>query len=56
MDEKIYKIIELINKEIGNVPVDENGFYSRGDAFLVVGLNRAKDIILKVAKEEKRGK
>ena len=55
MTEQIYKIIEKINKRIGEVPVDENGCYSRGDHMLVIGLSMAKDIVLEVAKEEKDG-
>ena len=51
MNELIYKIIERINKRTGEVPVDENGCYSRGDHMLVIGLSMAKDIVLKVAKE-----
>ena len=51
MTEQIYKIIEKINKRIGEVPVDESGCYSRGDHMLVIGLSMAKDIVLEVAKE-----
>ena len=53
MDEKFYKIMELINKEIGKVPVDEEGFYSRKNTLFIAGLERAKDIILRVVKEDK---
>ena len=51
MSEEAYKIIEKINKRIGEVPVDENGCYSRGDHMLVIGLSMAKDIVERVAKE-----
>lgn len=54
MSEKVYKIIEEINKEIGAVPVDESGCYSRGDHMIVIGLSMAKDIVLEVAKEAKQ--
>ena len=52
MTEQIYKIIEEINKEIGAVPVDREGFYSPGNQMFVAGLYRAKDIIQRIAKEE----
>lgn len=55
MTEQICKIIEKINKRIGEAPVDENGCYSRGDHMIVIGLSMAKDIVLEVAKEEKYG-
>ena len=51
MSEEAYKIIEKINKRIGEVPVDENGCYSRGNHMIVIGLSMAKDIVLEVAKE-----
>lgn len=54
MTKQIYKIIEEINKEIGAVPVDENGFYTPSNHRFVLGLYRAKDIVLEVAKEEKK--
>jgi len=52
--EQIYKIIEKINKRIGEVPVDENGCYSRGNHMIVIGLSMAKDIVLEVAKEAEK--
>lgn len=55
MSEEAYKIIEKINKRIGEVPVDENGCYSRGDHMLIIGLSMAKDIVLEVAKEAEHG-
>lgn len=55
MSEKVYKIIEEINKEIGAVPVDENGFYTPSNNRFVLGLYRAKDIIERVAKEAEHG-
>ena len=54
MNELIYKIIEDINREIGAVPVDREGFYSPGNQMFVTGLYRAKEIAEKVAKEEER--
>ena len=55
MTELIYKIIEGINKEIGAVPVDEDGFYSPGSQMFVAGLHRAKDIVQRIAKEAEHG-
>lgn len=55
MNEVIYKIIEAINKEIGAVPVDKDGFYSPGSQMFVAGLHRAKDIVERVAKEAEHG-
>ena len=52
MTEQIYKIIEEINKEIGAVPVDKDGFYSRGNQMFVMGLYRAKEVVERIAKEE----
>lgn len=54
MNELIYKIIEDINREIGAVPVDTDGFYSPGSNMFVAGLHRAKDIVEKAAKEAER--
>ena len=54
MDEKFYKIIELINKEIGSIPIDKEGFYSQTDTVFIAGLERAKEIILKTVKEDKK--
>ena len=54
MSEEAYKIIEKINKRIGEVPVDENGCYSRGNHMIVIGLSMAKDIVLEVAKEAEK--
>ena len=54
MTEQIYKIIEKINKRIGAVPVDREGFYSPGNQMFVMGLYRAKEVAEKVAKEEER--
>ena len=51
MTKQIYKIIEEINKEIGAVPVDKDGFYTPGNHMFVLGLYRAKDIVERVAKE-----
>lgn len=51
MSEEAYKIIERINKEIGAVPASPEGFYSQGSTMFIAGLNRAKDIVLEVAKE-----
>ena len=56
MTEQIYKIIEEINKEIGAVPVDKDGFYTPSNHRFVLGLYRAKDIIERVAKEADCGK
>ena len=55
MNEVIYKIIEEINKEIGAVPVDKDGFYSPGSQMFVAGLHRAKDIVQRIAKEAEHG-
>lgn len=54
MSEEVYKIIEEINKEIGAVPVEKDGFYTPGNHRFVLGLYRAKDIIERVAKEAKK--
>lgn len=54
MREEDYKIIERINKEISAVPVDAEGFYSQGSTMFIAGLNRAKDIVLEVAKGDDR--
>ena len=51
MSEEVYKIIEEINKEIGAVPVDENGFYTPSNHRFVLGLYRAKDIVERVVRE-----
>lgn len=51
MTELIYKIIEGINREIGAVPVDKEGFYSPRNQMFVAGLYRAKEIVEKVARE-----
>ena len=51
MTELIYKIIERINKEIGAVPVEKDGFYSPGSQMFVLGLYRAKEVVEKVARE-----
>ena len=51
MTEQIYKIIEEINREIGAVPVDKEGFYSPGNQMFVMGLYRAKEVAEKVARE-----
>lgn len=56
MEELIYKIIEGINREIGAVPVDKEGFYSPGSQMFVAGLYRAKDIVQRIAKEADDGK
>ena len=55
MNEVIYKIIEGINKEIGAVPVDKEGFYSLESQMFVAGLHRAKDIVQRIAKEAEHG-
>ena len=55
MNEVIYKIIEGINKEIGAVPVDKDGFYSPGNQMFVMGLYRAKEVVERVRKEEDHG-
>lgn len=55
MNEVIYKIIEEINKEIGAVPVDKDGFYSRGSQMFVAGLHRAKEVVERVRKEADHG-
>lgn len=54
MTEQIYKIIEAINKEIGTVPVDKDGFYSLESQMFVAGLHRAKDIVQRIAKEAEK--
>ena len=54
MKEEIYKIIEGINREIGAVPVDREGFYSPGNQMFVMGLYRAKEVAEKVAKEAEK--
>ena len=56
MNEVIYKIIEEINKEIGAVPVDKDGFYTPSNHRFVLGLYRAKDIIERVVREADCGK
>ena len=55
MNEVIYKIIEAINKEIGTVPVDKDGFYSPGSQMFVAGLHRAKEVVERIAKEAEHG-
>lgn len=55
MNEVIYKIIEGINKEIGAVPVDKDGFYSPGNQMFVMGLYRAKEVVERVRKEAEHG-
>ena len=55
MNEVIYKIIEGINKEIGAVPVDKDGFYSRGNQMFAMGLYRAKEVVERVRKEAEHG-
>ena len=55
MNEVIYKIIEAINKEIGAVPVDREGFYSPGSQMFVMGLYRAKEVVERVRKEAEHG-
>ena len=55
MTKQIYKIIEEINKEIGAVPVDKDGFYTPSNHRFVLGLYRAKDIIERVVKEAEHG-
>jgi len=52
VSEEAYKIIEEINKKIGTVPTDANGYYSQGNHMIVIGLSMAKDIVKKVAMEE----
>lgn len=52
MTEEIYKIISAIDREIGSVPVDDNGFYSPGSQMFVMGLTRAKDVIRRVVRED----
>ena len=54
MKEEIYRIIEGINREIGAVPVDKDGFYSPGSNMFVAGLHRAKDIVQRIAKEAEK--
>ena len=54
MTEQIYKIIEEINKEIGAVPVDKDGFYNPENHRFVLGLYRAKDIIERVVREAEK--
>ena len=49
MTEQIYKIIEGINKEIGAVP-----FHSQESRMFIAGLDRAKDIVQRVAKEAEK--
>lgn len=46
MNELIYKIIERINKEIGAVP-----FHSLESRMFIAGLDRAKEIVQRIAKE-----
>lgn len=54
MSDVIYKIIEGINREIGAVPVDMEGFYSPGNQAFVMGLHRAKEVVERVRKEAEK--
>lgn len=54
MNEQAYKIIEKINQKIGAVPADENGYYTRENHMIIIGLSMARDIVLEVAKGDDR--